>query len=146
MIASLSLFLIGMLVSSLDRETTFTCHGLENFEMQVTYHVDAGGGSIRSKRGSFSVGLSLGPMVAQAIPAERRPGLRWMKVERLGNATIRYGFDVRQKMLEATIVDAPMNHLINVFARPADQKQFVDLIRALAVAPCTVTSRPPGED
>ena len=142
MIAPLSLFLAGMFVSSLERDITLTCHGLESFEIQATYHIDAGGGTIRSKRDSFTAGFSLGPMVAEAIPAERRPGLRWMKIERLGNATIRYGFDVRKKRLEATIVGAPMNRLINVVARPADPKQFVDLIRGLAVAPCMAPSRP----
>ncbi len=142
MIAPLSLFLVGMLVSPLERDVTSTCRGLEGFEIQVVYHVDAGAGTIRSKQGSFTAGLSLGPMVAEAVPAERRPGPRWMKVERLGKATIRYGFDVRQKMLEATIVEAPMNRLINVFARPTDQRQFVELIRGLAVAPCATASRP----
>ena len=145
MIAPLSLFLAGMFVSSLDRDVTFTCRGLESFEIKAAYHVDAGGGSIRSKRGSFSAGFGLGPMIAEEVPAERRPGLRWMKIEHLGNATLRYGFDVRQKLLVATIIGAPMYRLINVVARPADQKQFVDLIRDLAVAPCTATSLPRAE-
>jgi hypothetical protein len=76
---------------------------------------------------------------------EWRPGLRWMKIEHLGKATLRYGFDVHQKLLVATIIGAPMYRLINVAARPADQKQFVDLIRGLAVAPCTATWLPRAE-
>src|ERR1700731_2253533 len=93
--------------SDMTREVEYRCIGLEAYEIRGVYDVDAGGGRIRSRGDPFSIGFTVGPMIAPFIPALRRAGLRWMKVENVGSATLRYGFDVKQKQLQATIVGAP---------------------------------------
>jgi hypothetical protein len=130
------LLLLLAVPCGLEREITFDCRGLESYEIHGRYSVDAGVGNIRAADRSFVAGFSIGPMVEQAVPAERRAGLRWMKVESIGPATVRYGYDVKQNQLQATIVGASMSHVVNVFALPPKKVQFVTILRLLAVAPC----------
>jgi hypothetical protein len=123
--------------SNLDRQIEFTCHGLEAYEIRVNYHVDAGGGTIRSRSDNYSIGLGLGPMMEQVVPKRRPPGFRWIKVERIGTATLRYGYNVREKRLLATIVGAPVSSLVNLASRPDDTARFLSIARTLAKATCT---------
>jgi hypothetical protein len=123
--------------SPLDREIEYRCSGLEAYEIRATYHVDAGGGTIRSKTDPFSIAFSVGPMVEELIPAARRPGLRWMKTEALGKVTFRYGFDVKKKQVHATIIRAPINNIVNLAGLAKDQDRLVAIGRVLATARCT---------
>jgi hypothetical protein len=126
--------------SSMERQVELRCEGLEAYEIRVDYRVDAGSGSIRSRADGYSVGLGLGPMMEQAVPDRRPPGFRWYKVERVGNATLRYGYNVREKQLQATIVGAPMASLVNVVSRPGDTTRFLLIARTLATSRCSHAS------
>ncbi len=121
---------------SLDRQIEYQCPGLEDFEIRVAYHVDAGGGSIRSRDGKLSIALAVGPMIAESIPSARRSGLRWMKTEQVGNATLRYGYDPKKRLLEATIRGSRMNSIVNLAAFAKDQDQFLMVARTLVGSPC----------
>jgi hypothetical protein len=125
-----------------DRKFEYRYPGLEGYEIRGTYDVDAGLGIIQSKTGSFSIALALGPMVVQSIPPTRRAGLRWMKTETLGSATLRYGLDVRQKQLEATILGAQINSVVNLAGSPSDQNRFLEVARALATSQCRLIRAP----
>lgn len=115
------------------------CRRLENYQIMGSYRTDSGGGTIRAKDGHVGFGISLGPMTEVLVPAERPAGFRWFKVEKVSKAIIRYGFKVKEKLLQATIIGAPLNSCVNVVGRPETQEEFVALIRTLAVAPCNGT-------
>jgi hypothetical protein len=122
--------------ADLDRELEFRCSGMDAYEIRGTYHVDAGGGSIRSKSDAFAIGFALGPMIAEDIPQARRPGLRWMKTEPVGNATLRYGYDVRRKQVRVTVVGAPLGGIINLAGKASDQDRLLSIARVLATSRC----------
>jgi hypothetical protein len=139
---SAAIFFAFLLGSSMDRQIELRCEGLEAYEIRVDYGIDAGAGSIRSRADNYSVGLGLGPMIEQAVPNRRPPGFRWFKVERAGNTTLRYGYNVREKQLRATIVNAPLASLVNLVSRPNDTARFILIARTLARSRCSrVTTR-----
>src|SRR6266446_5085565 len=139
MTAMLSVFLLVAAGAAppMEKTLSFRCQGLEDYSIVVQYDVDAGGGMIRANGDGFSLGIGLGPMLEPLIPAERPAGLRWMKVERIGRATVRYGYVVRTKMLVATIEGAPIGLMTNLVARPKEQQRFLAIVRTLVTAPCT---------
>lgn len=122
--------------SSFDYDFEVECRGLESYRILFSYRVDAGAGTILAKDGHTGFGLSLGPMTEELVPAERPAGFRWLKVEKVSKAVVRYGFKVKEKQLQATLIGAPLRSRMNVIARPETQEEFVAVIRALAVAPC----------
>jgi hypothetical protein len=124
------------------RQTVRPAEELQAYEIRVDYDIDAGGGSIRSRADNYSVGLELGPMVGQTVPNRRPPGFRWFKVERVGNTTLRYGYNVRKEQLQATVVNAPVAYLVNLASRPNDTARFIWIARTLAKTRCSqVTTR-----
>ena len=118
-----------------DQALDFRCRGLEAYEIRVLYRVDAGTGSVRSKVDSYSIGLSLGPMAEELVPERRPGGFKWIKFEKVGKATLRYGQNVKSKQLQATIRGSSMNSLINLVA-VSDVERFTAVARALAGASC----------
>ena len=57
-------------------------------------------------------------------------------------ARLRYGYHVKHKVLEATIVGAPMGSLVNLASRSDDRARFVRIARTLAKPRCSHTTRP----
>jgi|GEM_PF-2895966 len=137
---ALVLLVLSVTASASGTEYDFEiqCRGLENYQITGRYRTDSGAGQILEKVRHVSFGISLGPMTERLVPAERPAGFRWFKVEQVSKATIRYGFKVKDKLLQATIMGATFNSCVNVIGRPETQEEFVALIRALAVAPCKV--------
>lgn len=139
-----ALLAIGFALNSIGNEgRTFDlrCKGLEEYAIVLKYGVDFGYGTITSKRNRYNVELDTGFSTAALVPEERRAGLRWMKVEKIGKATLCYGYDVKKRMLEATIFGCPITMQCNLAAPATDQKHFVAIARALAAATCTHTAR-----
>jgi hypothetical protein len=124
-----------------ERRMTFTCRGLEAYEIGAMVDVDFGTGTIRSKsEPEFVVAFSFG-IVAAAVPAQRPPGFRTFDVEKVGGTTLRYGLNVPQRRMHATLTGAPLHPpLLNLYGQSQDAKRFVMLARQLAIAPCKRTS------
>jgi hypothetical protein len=78
-------------------------------------------------------------MVEEAAPRLRPPGYRWYKTETIGRVTVTYGFHVKSKLLQATILGAPMSSVINLAAAPTDEALLLTVARALASSACTYT-------
>ena len=130
-------------VPDLTRVLAYKCDGdgLEQWDIRGTYHVDAGGGVMRS--GGTSFGFSVGPMTAPLVPTKRPPGFRWFRVEKRAGAVLAYGFNVREKQMQATIFGAPFGTPFNIVGAPEQEKTFVTVVRVLSRADCEVkaTSR-----
>jgi hypothetical protein len=112
------------------------CLGLESYDIRASTDVDWSWGTFRSKRDSYAVGFTGGDMVAVQVPKGRPPGFRWVKEEKIGSVVLRYGLNVRTKKLEATMSGAKLSDLLNLVAQPASETRFLELARAIAVAPC----------
>jgi hypothetical protein len=112
------------------------CSGLESYDIRGSTDVDWSFGNVRSKTDSFVAGFTAGPMVAIAIPEERPPGFRWLREEKIGTVVLRYGLNVREKQLQATMFGANFSRRLNLVTRPGNEKRFIELTRALAVAQC----------
>src|SRR5262245_45998021 len=135
----LMILLAGAIMpSELDRCFQAQCQGLEAYDIRGSYHVDFGGGTIRSKQHDVSFVFSMGT-VRSVAPSARPPGFRWYKEESLSTATIRYGLKVREKQLQATIIGAPLSYRLNVFGAPGTEEEFLALLRTLAMARCATT-------
>ena len=116
----------------------FKCRGLENYEIRGTHNVDWAWGAIRAKDGSVSIGFAVGLMVVEAVPAKRPAGFRSFKVERIGNVVLRYGLNVREKQMQATLIGAPMNPHVSLVAQVRHAEELLTLARMLARAKCSV--------
>lgn len=116
-----------------------SCRGLEMYEIDGTYDVDWGWGTLRSKTDSFHASFTIGPMTEPLIPKERPAGFRWVKEESRGNAMLRYGYNVHAKQIQATLVGADLASRINLAAEPAHADTFVLVARKLATAECKRT-------
>ena len=119
----------------------FKCRGLEKYEIRSTYSdsVDWTWGNIRAKNGDVTIFFAAGPMVPEAVPAERPDGFRSFKVERIGDVLLRYGLNFREVIMMATLTGAPMNARVNLAADPKHTEELLALARALATAPCQAT-------
>jgi hypothetical protein len=115
------------------------CRGLEMYEIRGTHNVDWAWGTIRARSGDVTIGFSIGPMVKQAVPAERPAGFRTLKVERIGKVVFGYGLNVREKQMKATLVGARMDLRVNLVAHPQNTDELMAVARALATAPCRGT-------
>jgi hypothetical protein len=115
----------------------FQCRGLEAYEIRGTHDVDWVWGTIRSKSGNVTIGFTIGLPVRQEVPAERPPGFRTYKIERIGRVLFRYGLNVRENLMKATLIGAPMDLQVNLVAHPRSKEEFMAVARTLATAPCT---------
>ena len=115
------------------------CRGLEQYEIRGTQNVDWVYGNIRARDRQVTIGFAIGSMVEEVVPAERPPGFRTFKTERIGNVLLRYGLNVRDKQMQATLIGAPMCSRVNLISHPKHAEELLVLARALAVSPCEVT-------
>ena len=124
------------LASSLRRPFEVRCEGLETLHIRGTYNVDWGWGTLESARDGLRLGLYVGPLTEMLIPERRPPGFRWLKEEKIGRTVLRYGLNVYENQMQATIVGKPVFTQINLAGDPKKADRFVAVVRALAAAKC----------
>jgi len=119
-----------------DRPIRFECRGLEKFEIKGTHDVDWAWGNIRSLDSQVVIGFSIGPMVEELVPAERPAGFRSFKTFRINGVAIRYGYNVKMKQFQATLIGAPIQRKLNLVSRPQDRERLLSVAKIFTTAPC----------
>jgi hypothetical protein len=114
------------------------CRGLEAYDIQGTQDVDWAWGTIRAKDGSIQVAFAMGVMTGELVPAQRPPGFRTFKVARVGRALLRYGCNVPKNQIQATLLGARLDPVVNLIGAPKNAPRFVEIAKILATAPCEV--------
>ena len=116
----------------------FECSGLEAYDVSGNLDVDWVWGSIRARPSGRSIAFTMG-LVNELVPVDRPAGFRSYNVEKLGSATLRYGVNVKQKQIQATLTGAPLDMHVNLAAPIKQQKELLSIARVLSSAPCKAT-------
>lgn len=140
----LALLLIAALAAPPDARSSVQhpiyahCRGLEAYDIQGIYDVDAAWGTIRAKDGSIQIAFSMGGMAGELVPERRPPGFRTFKVVHVGHVRMHYGFNPRENQIQATLLGSSLDGVVNLAGPPKNAVRFLKIAEALATAPCEV--------